>query len=412
MREFYIDGRVLGTREGLYCTDSKLVVTNDPPSGVLKWGQTLDTDATDCLNVALKLAGHDIKWRFEPKYLEALCVVMPSFRFNRTSTSVPWHMIAPTKFAAAATKRLIEDIRRGMEDMDPSAYAVFTKQNDFFSSLGRAKIDTRKLAMYSGDSARAQFLESFKPKDDGMAELVRYDRLEGATKTGRLKIVSGPPYMTLNREYRDIIVSRWKGGSVWYLDYSSLEPRTFQAQLGKSMPKDFYVSLARDILGDSGRVSEAKSMFLRRFYGASIDTMAADSGSSIEQARKFAKHVDEDFGVKEMTAKLVAEASATHRIRNHFGMVIAQPPDVKPNVLFNNWVQSTANAVALLGFAKICRAIKKANMSVIPICAIHDAMIVDVHPECEKYVPLLARVGSKITEFGDIAFPMHAKRIS
>lgn len=422
--EFYIVPEVLGTERGLLCDDTGMVWCDEPPLGVLRWGMTLDTDSSDCLNVSLKLAGYDVKWRFEPRYIEAMCSVMPSYRFNR-SVTIPWHLIAPPKYAASAVKHLVDDIRRAVADSDPAAYATFNKQTAFFQALQPARIDVEKLARYSETGNRASFLEAFKPGPDGFASAVKYNRLQteedGGTKTGRLKIVSGPPFMTLNKEYRDIITSRYDGGEVWYVDYSSLEPRTFQAYLGRKLPKDFYTTLARDILGDSGKTPSAKAMFLSRFYGAGIDTMVEagtiiDGDDRIEpshdQARKLAKHVDEDFGVKEMTAKLVAEASATGRIRNKFGMTIPVEKGSAPNVLFNNFVQSTANAVALLGFAKMCRGIEKAGLEMVPICAIHDAMILDVHPAARKYVRTLMKVGSRIPELGDCELPMHAERIS
>ena len=112
--------------------------------------------------------------------------------------------------------------------------------------------------------------------------------------------------MTLNREYRDIVSSRWRGGSVWYLDYSSLEPRTFFGSVkGESLSSGFYRTLAEKIIGDSGESARAKQMFLRSFYGATSGTVAAGDEFELRHAKSMIKFVEEDFGVKESTKALL-----------------------------------------------------------------------------------------------------------
>lgn len=415
MVQFLVDASVIGTPKHLLCTNGSLCWVDDVPKDVLRWTRYADTDSLDSLNVAIKLSGHDIKFKFEPKYIESLCTVLPSYRFNR-NIDIPWHNIAPTRFASSAIKRLVADLTLAMQNTDAKYYTdVFVRQNDLFSSMKPAHINLRKLEEIIVTSNRKSFLTDFLPDHNGFAQPVTYNRIqqdESGTKTGRLTISSGPSFMTLNREYREIIDSRYEDGAVWYLDYSSLEPRTFQAYLGKSLPRDFYTSLARDLLGDSGRTTHAKSMFLRRFFGAGYDVMAADGESTIEQAKKFAKCVDEDFGVREMTAKLVAEFKSSGHIHNNLGRVLIPPKDSAPHVLFNWCAQSTAVDVALLGFSKICRSINKSSVQITPVCVIHDALIVDVHPTCQKYIPLLTKLGSSIPEIGPAEFFMHCERIS
>lgn len=414
---FLIDSSVTGTPKHLL-SDGGLSWVDEVPEGVLRWTSSCDTDADDSLQVALRLSGHEVKWKFEPKYVEAICAVIPNYRFNR-NVVVPWHQVAPPHFAADAIRRLVADIERVVPDTDFDYYRdVFVRQTSLFRALQPACVDRERLERYiteeKSGGVRAGFLEKFRPGEDGMLPRVSYNRLhldDSGTKTGRLTVSDGPDYLTLNREYRDILKSRWRGGSVWYLDYSSLEPRVFQAHLGRSISADFYASLAGEILGDSGRAADAKAMFLRRFYGAGTELVAEVGTSSHEQAKKFAKRVDEDFGVKEMTVRLAAEFATTGKIRNRFGRALRVEKGTKPHVLFNNWVQSTATDAALLGFAKACRAIEKANISVAPLCVIHDALVIDVHPACEKYVPVLAKVAAAVPESGGELL-VHAERIS
>lgn len=414
MHDFLIDRKVIGTPENLLF-NGELSWCSGEPKNVLKWRHEIDPLASDCLNVALKLSGKDIQFKFEQKYVDSLCAVIPSFRFNK-NIDIPWHYVAPTQFSALAIKKLVNDIKAALATSDISYYTdTYVKQNDLFELMQPAHINKQRLQNLIEESKRGTFLEDFLPAPNGFAQPVVYNRIQtddSGTKTGRLTVASGPSYMTLNREYRDIISSRWEGGSVWYLDYSSLEPRVFQAHLGRALPENFYNFLASTRLGDSGKTQCAKSMFLKRFYGAGFDVMAADGDTSIEQAKKFAKYIDEDFGVKEMSSKLMAEAIATGKIRNKFGRVLDASKNTKPHVLFNYWTQSSAVETALLGFSRMCRGIKKSKLQIVPICVIHDALIVDVHPDCKKYLQILAKLGSEIPEAGNVEFPMHIERVS
>lgn len=419
MVPFLIDKNVTGAPQHLLCNADGLTWVTESPNDVLRWYHDCDVNVDDSLNVAMNLSGHSAKWKFEQKYVESLCAVMPGYRSKR-DIKIPWHHIAPTRFSAVAIKRLVDDIRRVIDDTDVGYYRnVFCKQSVLFSSLKPARIDKKRLEIHISterlEGVRASFLEGFRPPaDTDMLPIVRYNRIQSGdsgTKTGRLTVSDGPSYPTLNREYRDIICSRWKGGSIWYLDYSSLEPRTFQAHRGKDIDKNFYQDLASTLLGDSGRVQDAKAMFIRRFYGASHETMSVDGNSSLEQARRFARHVDEDFGIREMTLQLQAEFTATGRVRNRFGRALMFESDVKPHVLMNNWVQSTATDIALLGFAAICRGIMRANVNIEPLAIIHDALIIDVHPASEKYIPILTKIGSRVPEAGAASFLMHSERL-
>ena len=68
---------------------------------------------------------------------------------------------------------------------------------------------------------------------------------------------------------------------------------------------------------------------------------------------------------------------STGRIKNFFGRPI-KPSSARDSLLYNNYIQSTGVDVALLGFGQI---LDKAPSRVRPIFFIHDAMLVDIHPD-------------------------------
>lgn len=418
MTSFVIDRSVIGTPFDIRVADGNVSKSDNRESDELVFGPNYDTDSDKSLNVALKLSGHNVAWRIDAKYVDAMRCVFSEFR-NDPSLSVPWALAVPNRVVKESTRTLISDIETALKTTNLDCYGIFCKQTDLFRGLQRAHIDAALLESYISKQtlpSRAEFLSTFRPERDGFARPTRYNRLmldDSGTRTGRLTVLSGPSYMTLNREYRDIVSSRWRGGSVWYLDYSSLEPRTFFGSVkGESLSSGFYRTLAEKIIGDSGESARAKQMFLRSFYGATSGTVAAGDEFELRHAKSMIKFVEEDFGVKESTKALLEGLRISGRICNKFGRWLPLDRESPGNVVFNNWVQSTASDVALLGFSKLVRAITRSNLSIYPVCVIHDALMIDVHPEFEKYVSVLAKVGAQIPEFGPIEFPMKAELIS
>lgn len=413
---FLIDSRSLGTAKTLLCDGGKLswVSSDEPSGGLLRWRSAADTLARDDLRTAMLLSGHDVPWRFDKKYINALRLTLPDFE----SRDIPWHLIAPAHVMSATIKSIVSGVKSCWTDIDTTFYNnVFSTQTTMFESLVGPTISRKRIEKYlKEDKNRSTFLSGFLPDEGDTLPKITYHRVKTdshcGTVTGRLTTATGPDFLTLNREYRNILKSRWDRGTVWYLDYSSLEPRTFQAHIGRKLPENFYSDLAENTLGDRGRVADAKAMFLRRFYGSGVDSLLELGVSSREQVTKFVKHVDEDFGVREMSNRLVREFSETGKIRNRYGRAVLVEKGAPPHLLFNNWVQSSAVDAALLGFAAITSAVKRSNLEIEPLCIIHDAIVIDVHPRCQKYVEVLKSVGARVPGFENFEFEMHAERIT
>ena len=92
---------------------------------------------------------------------------------------------------------------------------------------------------------------------------IRYSRIE--TVTGRLKVVSGLDIQTMKRETRDSF-SESLLGSLWELDYKSLEPRVLLAlkePRTEAIPEDIYEHIRKELETKASEKASRKWFFLR-----------------------------------------------------------------------------------------------------------------------------------------------------
>jgi hypothetical protein len=145
--------------------------------------------------------------------------------------------------------------------------------------------------MYSMEEDASAHLTNWNADKYGFLPVPKYVLDE--TVTGRMKIKSGPNILLLPKKYRDILTSRFgSNGSIWYLDFTSLEPRvalSVKSYIGNHsligsvpliqlldlrtddpLPKDVY-SLALKTLKLSSEVSrdDIKQIVLSQLYGQS-----------------------------------------------------------------------------------------------------------------------------------------------
>ena len=74
-------------------------------------------------------------------------------------------------------------------------------------------------------------------------------------------------------------------------------------------------------------------------------------------------------------------------MQNCFGRPI-NPSSYRDSLVYNNWLQSSAVDVSLLGFRKLIKRFRDFNIKFNPLFLIHDALIIDASPEMiEKLEP-------------------------
>jgi hypothetical protein len=226
--------------------------------------------------------------------------------------------------------------------------------------------------------ARLKFQAAFESVqlDAGcFANQIIYDT--APTKTGRMSVVSGPNVLTLNKDFKQQLVSRFADGKIVEVDYSALEPRTALALAGAGefVDGDLYTSIGKHI-GISER-GIAKQLIISFLYGAGMSTMCRLTGLSESFLASKLKGLNKTFGKDERVADIRKQLRESGYFKNHAGRPIFPGTD-KAGVLFNNYCQSTAVDVALSGFSALVGELQGKDMNAVPLCFIHDAMLLDV----------------------------------
>ena len=233
-----------------------------------------------------------------------------------------------------------------------------------------------------------------------------YDQL--ATITGRLVVTHGPRIATLPKRYRNAIVSRYPGGKIYMLDFRSLEPRIILASAGITADLDIYDGVCRDVPGISR--AQAKSLTIAMLYGAGEETLSQVSGLGGEELFSVTKSLVDYFGLNDLRDRLNVEASTTNKITNRYGRPIFAGSDSERK-LVNYYAQSTAVDCALLGFGQGIKLIHESKWKIVPIYVIHDALMIDVHPQFVSYIEQVGNACSQVPGY-DQPFPIKYEELN
>jgi len=330
--------------------------------------------------------------------------VKKSFEECGYQGEVPWSYVISRETFRDIFSKFQQKLEEYIEVIDDSDYPpFFCETNILFSLLKGSFIDgaTCKKILEKNDSHALKNIVSMSTSERLPTPL--YDRV--STKTGRLTIKSGPQILTLNKEYRRIFRPSIPENKLYEVDFVSLEPRVALNIANKKSASDVYTSFATDCGLDISR-EVAKLAVLCSLYGAGkykLESVLRKDGSNLPAARLLSK-VKEYFGINDLSNGLMHKAKSG-QILNYFGRPI-QVDDTRKSTLLNNFLQSTAADIALLGFLDFCR-----NLSglITPTFIIHDALVFEASPEhlgqVSEYVnkgfdiPKMGNFPLKITEF-------------
>ena len=167
---------------------------------------------------------------------------------SKWSVQVPWPQVLPRKVFQTFVKDLIQKSLDVFESSRAISYGK-TLQNSRSAllQLSRAKVNPTLWGISRRSTANGQVeaVESFKPDSNGFAPPISYGRSE---TTGRVRVLSGPKILHLKKDYRRMLTSRWSGGSVYQMDYVSMEPRILMAIVGREPGEDVYEYTAKEVL--------------------------------------------------------------------------------------------------------------------------------------------------------------------
>jgi len=302
-----------------------------------------------------------------------------------TQSDVPWiraigkeRFLEKVKSAYACVNKLIED-----PNVEPYLSTLLLER-EVLSLLQQTKIDAREFEKRRSSPS----VESFAPNPSGFASAIRYSHL---TSTGRLKVVEGPRILTISKQDRRVIASRFSDGRILQVDFVSLEPRVALYSVGQDPGRDdVYEWIAKSVDPTLAR-SKVKVPTLSILYGQSARNDDPVSSSLRERIGKLFK-VDELRGL----------SSKNGSIRNGYGRPLE---DVEDRLKISHYVQSTSVDVALLGFRNLLAGLgSHVGKGIVPIFVLHDALILDVSPELYRMLKEHVERGVDVEPLGH--FPL------
>lgn len=369
-----------------------------------------------------KIYGKTIPRLVPVEYERMMSQIVPQRFMDR----IPWkHVMPDDKYRTALTAQQAEQDKILLDiGQDIDYLEIYSKTKSVFNYLQPAKVDMIRHKLYSLSDDSKQYVEMFKPDKLGYLSVPKYSLCD--TVTGRMKVAEGPNVLLLPRKMRDLIQSRFgKDGSIWYLDYTSLEPRVVlsvkdyvsnDVLIGDlplsnlleiphekiaPLPQDIYAySLKKMKLSAEINRDTLKQIVLPQLYGqAKSVTIDALDAQGVREPDEVVDMVNEFFGIDFMRQYVFQEFSKTgyRHLRTFYHRHVV-PSESMAHALLNYYVQASAVDVALLGFEKICRKLAEtpaANKVIIPIFVLHDALILDVHNSVEHLIPKLCMLGSK-----------------
>lgn len=385
---FAITRNVLQCDRNLIRTDEGYSWVDQIPSGMM----TYDTDflPRDCVRTSLHLVGKSLE---ERENIERYTKALGSIPIDERP---PLCSFIPKEEYKVFITNLVKRLEAHLSE--PSYYDLcYSRHTAVFDSLQRALVHLDKISHHSAESdANRPVLASFYPDTDNKCRQVKYDRVSG--RTGRLKVASGPSILTLKKEYRDILRSRFDNGKIISVDYKSLEARAFLYLSGGTEPsEDIYAAAASKLFNDEYPRHIVKACVISLLYGMGDTALAIKLNLDKGKVRKLSRAVRKHFRYDELKTKLEARLR-DDTISNYYGRVVSVPDE---RLLLNTYVQSTAVDIVLHGFLNIIKAVPATQA--VPLFVLHDALIMDAS---EDFDTESVKVAEKIDGF-DGHFPVH-----
>jgi hypothetical protein len=364
----------IGTEQSLLLEDGQARWITDEHPATFTYGCGYRNNAIEPLFQLFDIALPEL---VPPEFIQAM-------RTCGMDKNIPWIHVLPKRKFMERFKSFINILSSAEENVTNNEYShFFIETNRILDELYSCQLDVR-MAKHELEKTTSAALTSFlKASKNAIIEPPKYSRV--STKTGRLTVKTGPQILTLKKEYREVLKSNFRGGSLFEIDFTSLEPRVaFNITTGEKLlpgeksPTDLYqffieksnIQIQRDT---------AKLAVLCSLYGAGTSKLRSvlQKDGSTFSADMLVKRVESFFGLKEIFKMLNDQAQSGY-ITNFYGRPI-EVTDARRNVLINNFLQSTAVDVALSGFCHIAKNIPECR----PVFIIHDALIMDVPEHCE-----------------------------
>ncbi len=296
-----------------------------------------------------------------------------------TDTNIDWSQALTPRGLARRIQQFRSEILPLVEELEATGYLeILARGRRILERLEPIHVDTVKVRSLVD---AGEPIDSFLPVFGNVCSPIHYRH---DTKTGRLRVESGPRVLGMNKKHRSIIRSRYPGGSIMSIDFVSLEPRLALMAVGESPQGDVYEEISR---ASGYSRAKAKIATLSFLYGA---------GASGGVEEKLKRYVKEYFRVQQLQ-ELIAGTPG----RNGYGRPI-EPEESR--LLIPHWVQSTAVDVCLLGFSSLT---EKLNGLCDPLFLVHDALFVDVPAGNTEGLSKIINDGIMVQPYGNFSLSLN-----
>lgn len=359
------------------------------PDGMWVLGDLTAEFSIDALATLSKM---HVRTQPDKKFVDAFHVLAPN-------KSIRWQHAVPKHVFSNFIDDMRKDVKVLLENGCVRYYdEIYRQSHRFLDGLYIAAVDAKALATAIAtehNPTNKSALNSLSPDSSGFTKKVQYDML--ATATGRLTVRSGPRILTLPKRYKSIFKSKFDGGKIITIDYNALEPSVAIALTGQELQDDTYTYISKTLLNGAISRKQAKAVTISLLYGASEQTIGSVSGLKNAELRAAIDSVTSYIDVKTLKNKLLKQAESMQGvITNHYGRPIVVDDISK---VINYFCQSTAVDVALLGFSNVMKLIKASGWIIEPLFVIHDALMLDVHPDYVNYIDQLIKACEKVEGF-------------
>ena len=372
MRRYSIDSSLTGTSRHIIGDEEGYIWSDSIPRNT--WHLSGKIKKNNCLDTLIKITGNSIENPPE-KYLNAIKTVVTG-----SSVNIPWQYVLPKDVFKNYFSSLVGNISSIFPSLPFDYYEIaWTSGTKVLESLRPACIDVSIFENIINESKdhHSPGLESFRPKRSGFAQEVIYDRF--ATRTGRLTVAEGPNILVLKKENRKILKSSFSSGKIVSFDFRALEARIVLAESEKySDSEDIYDDISKNHFKGILPRDVVKTAVIAELYGISRGTLKSKLGLSDKKVDSFANEINEYFGINDLKCRLKDQVEETGWLINRFGRPI-RIPEKQENLLINSYAQSSGVDVAMCGFNSLLE--KLGTDGIRPLFVLHDAIILDVHPD-------------------------------
>lgn len=290
---------------------------------------------------------------------------------------IKWHFVMTKQQYCDELKQLLSSLWKIVQHSRSQNYIPhLLASQEIIDDLENLHVDIDVLTNLMHHDSQADVIRTMQPIDVNITKVVRYNR---QTSTGRVKHTSdSPQVLRLKRENRRCLVSRYPGGRLVQIDYSSVEPRLLCHIVGVNAGHDVYSYVADELL--QGRLTRdmAKVVVMGILYGIGHDKLTSILPKDLNPAQLI-KQVRRGFKIEELEARLQSVFRETGCVITEFGRFL-KPKRTDPSGLLSYYIQGSAVDLCLSGFSRINSYIKEKALEIVPLFVIHDGLFLDISP--------------------------------